>query len=505
MRDRKRSSGLVDAGIGGVAARPVAGVIDWLWDPMQASAALDRLFSMAVVWQTRLGGRVAVEAASRARLGALIAFVRTHSRFYGEAWRGVAQDPSLEDLPPVRRRDLMARFDDWVTDPAVTREAVEAFIADPTRVGERLLGRYVVWESSGTSGEPGLYVNDDGALAIYDALIDVQFGSAALASRAAWGMTRGGARAALVTAVEGHFAGIASWRRQSRALAWLARSFSVLTPMPELVAALNRFRPAFLASYPTMLELLAEERNAGRLRIRPSLLWSGGEGLARERRAEIEAAFGCPVQEEYGASEFLTIAFGCREGALHVNADWVLLEPVDRDFRPVPPGELSHTVLLTNLANRVQPVIRYDLGDSVALLPGRCRCGSDLPRIAVEGRRDDIPELRRRDGAQVRLAPLALATVVEEAIGRHRYQIVQDAADRLRLRLDPVEGAGEPARRAAERAGRSALRAYLALQGLPDARVTRDDRPPQRDVPSGKRRQVIVLSIGGGSPAAPRR
>jgi hypothetical protein len=45
----------------------------------------------------------------------------------------------------------------------------------------------------------------------------------------------------------------------------------------RLVTALNDYRPAFLASYPTMLSLLAEERAAGRLEIEPVSLWSGGE------------------------------------------------------------------------------------------------------------------------------------------------------------------------------------------------------------------------------------
>jgi hypothetical protein len=44
--------------------------------------------------------------------------------------------------------------------------------------------------------------------------------------------------------------------------------------------------------------------------------------------------------------------------------------PVDQDYRPVLPGEPSHTVLMTNLANRVQPLIRYDQGDSVTLVVG---------------------------------------------------------------------------------------------------------------------------------------
>ena len=72
-----------------------------------------------------------------------------------------------------------------------------------------------------------------------------------------------------------------------------------------------------------MLALLADERKAGRLEIDPVGLWSGGECLPPSVRAEIEAAFGCPVVNEYGASECMSIAFGCDEGWLHVNADWV--------------------------------------------------------------------------------------------------------------------------------------------------------------------------------------
>jgi hypothetical protein len=71
-------------------------------------------------------------------------------------------------------------------------------------------------------------------------------------------------------------------------------------------------------------------------------------------------------------------------------------------------------------------------------------------------------------------------------------QLSHDAPDRLRLRLDPGEVADAAARRAAGEVARRALRAYLAQQGLPDVRVTVEGRPPVADVPSGKRRQVIV-------------
>lgn len=476
------------------AAPPAAGH----WDPWRAAlAAGDWMTRVAGIWQTRWRGAAAIEAAAQQRLRDLVAFALARSPFYRDAWRDLrGRSPRLADLPPVRRQDLMARFDDWVTDRAVTRAGVDAFIARPECIGRRFLGRYLVWKSSGTTGMPGIYVHDAEALATYDALIGAQFGAAALASRLASGVAMGGARAALVTAVGDHFAGIASWRRLTGVLPWQARSWSVLAPLPELVAALNDYQPAFLASYPTMLALLADEQAAGRLRIAPVLLWSGGECLPAARRVAIETRFHCAMANEYGASECMSIAFGCREGALHVNADWVLLEPVDRDGRATPPGERSHSVLLTNLANRIQPVIRYDLGDSITVRPDRCRCGNAMPAIEVEGRRDDIPLLQRRDGTTVRLVPLALATIVEQAVNLHRFQLVQDAPDRLRLRLDPGELADERARRAAGRAARRALHAYLAQLGLPDLRVSSDPRPPKLDAVSGKRRQVIVVPPG---------
>ncbi len=395
----------------------------------------------------------------------------------------------------MTKRALMSHFDGWVTDPAITRTGVEDFLADRTHIGERYLDRYVVWKSSGSTGEPGIYLQSDEALEVYDALIASQLASPMLARQGAWGAMAHGGRAGLIAATGDHFASIASWERVCRANPWInARGFSVMQPLPELVEALNAYAPAYLASYPTMLSLLAEEAEAGRLRIAPALLWSGGEYLSPTAAGEIEKSFNCPVINEYGASECMSVAFSCREGWLHVNADWVILEPVDADYRPTRPGEASATVLLTNLANRVQPVIRYDLGDSVMANPGPCTCGSPLPAIRVEGRRDDIVSLRAPDGHRVQLLPLALTTVIEDAVRVHRFQLVQTGADQLQLRLGIEDG---PAKHAAWHAASKALRAYLLRQSLPNVHVALDAHDPVPDPRSGKLREVIVTAPPG--------
>ena len=67
------------------------------------------------------------------------------------------------------------------------------------------------------------------------------------------------------------------------------------------------------------------------------------------------------MQTGYSCTEGGFISFQCSEGHLHVNDDWVILEPVDANGKPVPPGTLSDKLYLTNLANFVQPVIRYEV------------------------------------------------------------------------------------------------------------------------------------------------
>jgi phenylacetate-coenzyme A ligase PaaK-like adenylate-forming protein len=466
---------------GGMNAAPLDVALDWWGRATRTSA----------IWWTRQGGRAAVDAARAARLAALVAFARERSAFYCDAWRGAsARDVAAGQVPSVTKRELMARFDDWVTDPLVTRRSIDAFLADRSQIGARYAGRLGVWKSSGSTGVPGVFVHDADALATYDALIAVQLVAPRLAAAVARGWLDRHARSALVAATGDHFASVASWRRYFAPRPWLdARDFSVLEPLPRLVAALNAYRPAFLASYPTLLALLAGEQRAGRLDIRPALLWSGGESLAPHAQAEVEQAFGCPLANEYGASECMSIAWGCGAGWLHVNADWVQLEPVDRDGRPVAPGVASHTVLLTNLANRVQPLIRYDLGDSITVNPDPCPCGSPLPAIRVEGRRDDVVTLVARDGRAVSLLPLALTTVLEDIAGIERFQLVQQAPDRLAVRL----AQREPAERAvAWAAAARSLAAYLAQQGLANVAVVLDTAEPLPDSPSGKLRRVIV-------------
>jgi phenylacetate-CoA ligase len=430
------------------------------------------------------------------RLQALVRHARQRAPFYAQLYRDLPADaaPTLGDLPVVNKRALMADVTATLTDRSITREELEEFLADASLVGRLLHGQYAVWRTSGTSGQPGVFLHDIGALAVYEALETLRFRRLSFAEYGA--RLVAGERFALVSVTGGHFASISTVEHLRGTYPWLAahvRPFSLFTPLPELVAQLNKYAPKLLATYPTSADVLAGEQEAGRLKLRLSELWTGGESLPPCVKERLELAFGCRVRNEYGASECLSIAWECEHGAMHVHADWVLLEPVDADRQPVPPGTPSHSVLLTNLANRVQPVIRYDLGDSITLLPP-CRCGSSLPAIRVEGRQDDMLRFTDPNGATVDLLPLVLTTVMEDEAGVYDFQLRQTDESTLRVVLGQ-QAAG------AERRVRKALSEFLARSSLPQVAIEIDPAAVARDSISGKLRRVVRVDAGSAQPA----
>ncbi len=458
--------------------------------------ALSRARLAAVAWdawRAQRGGRAAAEARQQARLADLVRFARASSPLYRDLYRNLPTDiVELRQLPVVTKPQLMANFDTWVTDPAVTRAGVGTFLADRSLVGQRYLGRYRVMTTSGVTGERGVFLHDAEAVAVYRTLTFLRGWLPRMSLDVLWPTLRQGNRLAALVTLGGHYGGATVFESARRDHPWpfnRIRTLSVLRPLPELVRELNGFQPAAVIGYPSALLLMAREQLAGRLRIRPGLVSSGGDHLPAGVRREVERAFACPVRENYGATEFPPIAWDCRQGELHVSPDWAILEPVDGAYRPVPPGQPSSSVLLTNLANRVQPILRYDLGDTITLGLEPCPCGNPFPTVRVEGHRYEILFMRRPTGQEVPLQPFGVIRVANETPGVQVSQVVQTGAAALGVRVEVMPGADEGQ---VWNALATRLRNHLSAHGLPQVTVERLPGPPVRDPGSGKLRKVLI-------------
>lgn len=262
---------------------------------------------------------------------------------------------------------------------------------------------------------------------------------------------------------------------------------SALLPISQIVDELNAFQPAMLGGYPTILELLVDEQKSGRLHISPVIIMTGGEYLSNHLREKLSEAFHCYVQTNYSCTEAGTIACECTEQHFHINDDWVIIEPVDKDNKPVPDGVQSDKILLTNLYNYTQPFIRYEVTDRIVMHHEPCACGNISPWLTIEGRVDDIVTFME-DEKEIKIAPLAIYAILKEIHGIQRFQIVAHKDNKLELRINPSSGYSK------EEVFESAciaLRRFLASHGIHHAEISLSTGEPKQHPLSGKFKHVI--------------
>lgn len=152
-------------------------------------------------------------------------------------------------------------------------------------------------------------------------------------------------------------------------------------------------------------------------------------------------------------------------------------------------------MLISNLANQVQPILRYDLGDSVVLKPSPCPCGNPLPAIRVQGRSSEVLYFETADGARIALPPLVFGSLLDRVPGIDLFQIVQTSPTRLRVRLRAAPGADPEF---VWRTSLGAIKEVLSKHRLGAVTAERAEESPEQ-TSGGKFREVIPLQYSGRS------
>lgn len=163
-------------------------------------------------------------------------------------------------------------------------------------------------------------------------------------------------------------------------------------------------------------------------------LITSSETLHPQQRETINSVFGAgKVHDNYGSREMYMGAECRAHNGYHLHAEVLLLEVVDKNNQPCPPGEVGR-IVITDLANHVFPFIRYEIGDVGAMAEDTpCSCGVTLPRLAkVEGRIADLIVLPDRI-----LTPPNITVLMSDLRGVKSYQLRQDKRDELRLLVVP--------------------------------------------------------------------
>ena len=427
-----------------------------------------------------------IENERRRALRSLLGFAAGHSPFHADRLAGTDPGNFTEDqlpsLPVMTKKDMVSGFDRVVTDRRLTADLVERHLASVDDGGdEYLLDRFRVITSSGSSGIRGSFV--------YDWDEWTTLGS--MASRSRLTMADGSPRPPGSATVNLLGSGATTLSSAMSAFLTPADDPSIHIPMssavPELVHRLNAVQPTVVQAYPTALDLLVREATNGRLRIAPRFVEAGGELLTEQTRVDVRAVWGTEIDDCWGLSEGI-YAFSCPAGTgMHLPDDLVIVEPVDIDGSPVPPGAPADKVYVTNLYNHTQPLIRFEVADGLTVSEGTCACGSAHRRIeALTGRNDVVFEY---DGG-IRVYPMVLGLSIEEEPRLVEYQMLQTPRG---VTVRAVAGSAVDSRLVVDR-----IVGVLRVAGIADPDVTVELVDHIDRLPSGKLRQFVAQSVPTG-------
>ena len=208
---------------------------------------------------------------------------------------------------------------------------------------------------------------------------------------------------------------------------------------PQYVDALRRHQTQWLTGYAVSFHLLAQFMLEQGLAPPPDLraVITTSEKLTGAMRATMSRAYGCPVFEEYSTVENVLFASECESGSLHVSPDIGVVEILDESGAPCPPGVVGE-VVATQTFRRLQPFVRFRLGDLASWSGEPCACGRVLPVLAgVDGRVEDV--VIGLDGRRM----VRFHGIFIDLDGVREGQVVQERRDVIRVRLVPEAGLGD--------------------------------------------------------------
>lgn len=231
--------------------------------------------------------------------------------------------------------------------------------------------------------------------------------------------------------------------KQDRLRLWRDRIFrSQLLPAFDLKATtlhcyvqhILGVRPRILSGYPSALCTLASYASEHGIRLDTAgikVIFVTAERLYPQQRELLERSFAAPVANGYGSREGGFVAHQCPAGGMHISAEDILIEILDEQGQPLPAGQVGE-IVLTHLASKDFPLIRYATGDRAALEPAPCICGRSLPLMReIEGRSTDF--IIACDGTPMH--GLALIYILRELPYVRQFRIIQEAADLLTIQL----------------------------------------------------------------------
>lgn len=423
------------------------------------------------------------EKLQQKHLQSFLKFARENSDYYSNR---IPKDLNLEKVEPINKKDFIKNFNQIVTDKTVTIEKALEAIKNNDNDGAILSDKYSVTMTSGSTGNPTIIIQDEyfqniTSLVGFFRSLKAKFPIILLGETGGYGIE-------------------ASMIKQNvnktKLVNKLVIQINVEDPIDSIIDALKKAGPGTIIGYTSVMTILSNKLIDSGIKLKEKQIFLSAEKCSDFDKEIIKKAFNCEsVKSIYGCTEAGQIAFECEYGHHHIASDWVLIEPVDKHNNPVGYNQLSDKILLTNMMNRVQPIIRYEVTDKVVLHKGgSCPCGCKDDWIEIEGRSNDAIYFeiddKRIEVPSISLL-IAMADVNKNGLDKFRnYQIFINKKGHLKFVLDYTKDANKDA---VNKEIKEKLDSFFKTYGVNELEYEFVKGIPIK-TSRGKRKRIVMLS-----------
>lgn len=306
----------------------------------------------------------------------LLRYAKENSAYYSKL---IPDDLDITKIKSTSKADVIDHFDDIVTDKRISINDIKKEIFADAKSCSLLDGKYSVTMTSGSTGNPTIIIQDEN----FQITTSVTSFFRHLNGKIPIVFIGGNAPVDI---------GIEMINKNKKISGLINNKVHIVDltkEIGELEKELRKIGPSLVIGYTGTLTALSSRLINCGLTIKEKMVIVSGEYCSNSDKSLIKQAFnGCDVRILYGCTEGGSMACECKYGHLHIAQDIVKLEPVDENNNVLPYGQKSDKVLLTNLLNYVQPIIRYEISDSITVHNG-CPCGCKDDWIEIEGRSDE--------------------------------------------------------------------------------------------------------------------
>lgn len=395
----------------------------------------------------RWSNRDKLERWQNKKIVRLLQYASRKSLFYKRRLNGLYPE-HWQELPVIDKRVMMEHFSELNTVGIDRQEAFAvAMEAEKSRDFSPTLNGVTVGMSSGTSGHRGLFLVSRKEQAAWAGTV-----LAKVLPEPLWKPQR---VAFFLRSNSNLYSSVQRGRLKFR-------FFDLLEPLEAHIRNLNSYLPTLLVGPPSLLRMLAEEAEQGRLKIEPQKIVSVAEVLDPLDEKVISQGFAKPVHQVYQCTEGF-LAATCEYGTLHLNEDLVYFE---KEYINLEEGKF--VPILTDFSRFSQPLIRYRLNDILTEKKEPCPCGSVFTALEqIEGRCDDLFYLRPENPSEseglIPVFPDYIRQVILACQGIEHYAVIQHQMELWEIQLK-LENTGDYEEDHAVKTQRGAVEYQIRMQ-----------------------------------------